>query len=43
VILNLKYGARDAAEVLDEIGREVVPQLDASPQIAQSARGVGRR
>jgi luciferase-type oxidoreductase len=27
VILNLKYGARDAGEVLDEIGREVLPQL----------------
>lgn len=27
VILNLKYGARDAGEVLDEIGREVLPRL----------------
>jgi predicted oxidoreductase len=39
VILNLKYGARDAAEVLDEIGQEVLPQLDASQQTAQSERG----
>lgn len=34
VILNLKYGARDAAQVLDEIGQEVLPQLDASQQTA---------
>lgn len=34
VILNLKYGVRDAAEVLDEIGQEVLPQLDASQQTA---------
>lgn len=32
VILNLKYGARDAAEVMEEIGREVLPRLDASQQ-----------
>jgi luciferase-type oxidoreductase len=31
VILNLKYGARDASEVLEEIGREVLPKLDAPP------------
>ncbi|WP_323843994.1 LLM class oxidoreductase [Microbulbifer magnicolonia] len=43
VILNLKYGARDAAEVLDEIGQEVLPQLDASQQAAPSARGVSKR
>lgn len=30
VILNLKYGARDAAEVIEDIGREVLPMLDAS-------------
>ena len=34
VILNLKYGARDAAEVLDEIGQEVLPQIDNSELIA---------
>lgn len=34
VILNLKYGARDAAEVLDEIGQEVLPQVEASSQNA---------
>jgi luciferase-type oxidoreductase len=33
VILNLKYGARDAGEVLEEIGREVLPKLDA-PQVS---------
>jgi hypothetical protein len=27
--LNLKYGRRSAAEVLDEIGEEVLPQLRA--------------
>ena len=27
VILNLKYGARDAGAVLEEIGKEVLPQL----------------
>lgn len=43
VILNLKYGARDAAEVLEEIGQEVLPQLDASSQPARSALGVIRR
>lgn len=43
VILNLKYGSRDAAEVLDEIGQEVLPQLDASQQTAQSARRMSRR
>ena len=45
VILNLKYGARDAAEVLDEIGQEVFPQLNASQQAAPGrmrARGVSR-
>ena len=30
VILNFKYGTREAAEVLDEIGREILPQLEAS-------------
>jgi hypothetical protein len=27
VILNLKYGRRAAVEVLEEIGREVIPRL----------------
>lgn len=31
VILNVKYGARDAAEVIDEIGRDVLPHLNAAP------------
>jgi hypothetical protein len=30
VILNLKYGARPAAEVLEEIGTEVLPALAAA-------------
>lgn len=47
VILNLKYGARSAGEVLEEIGFEVLPQLKASqpasapaaaPKRVQSAR-----
>jgi luciferase-type oxidoreductase len=32
VILNFKYGARNAAEVLEEIGQEILPQLEASSQ-----------
>jgi len=43
VILNLKYGTRDAAEVLDEIGQEVLPQLEAGQQTVQSTRSVSRR
>jgi luciferase-type oxidoreductase len=38
VILNLKYGRRDAGEVLQEIGREILPQLDA--QAGASRDGV---
>lgn len=30
VILNFKYGARTAAEVLEEIGQEILPQLTAA-------------
>jgi luciferase-type oxidoreductase len=30
VILNFKYGARSAGDVLEEIGREILPQLAAS-------------
>jgi luciferase-type oxidoreductase len=30
VILNLKYGARSAGDVLEEIGREILPQLAAT-------------
>ena len=44
VILNLKYGARDAAEVLEEIGQEVLPQLDASQLTAhERTRALSRR
>jgi luciferase-type oxidoreductase len=32
VILNFKYGTRDAADVLEEIGLEILPQLEASSQ-----------
>ena len=32
VILNFKYGTRDAGEVLEEIGREILPQLEHSSQ-----------
>lgn len=35
VILNFKYGARDAGSVLEEIGREVLPRLEESqPEIS---------
>lgn len=34
VILNLKYGARDAGEVLEEIGEEVLPRLEENSQNA---------
>ena len=35
VILNFKYCKRDAAEVLEEMGQEILPQLDASqPAVA---------
>lgn len=27
VILNLKYGSRPAADVLEDIGRDVIPRL----------------
>jgi luciferase-type oxidoreductase len=30
VILNFKYGGRSAAEVLEEIGQEVLPELEAT-------------
>jgi hypothetical protein len=32
VILNFKYGARDAAEVLEEIGAEILPRLNAAAE-----------
>ena len=39
VILNFKYGTRDAAEVLDEIGEEILPQLPgAAPGAMDGAR-----
>lgn len=37
VILNLKYGRRDAGEVLEEIGREILPQLEATQLEAATA------
>jgi luciferase-type oxidoreductase len=36
VILNFKYSARDAAEVLEEIGQEVLPRLEASQPAADA-------
>lgn len=36
VALNLKYGRRDAGEVLEEVGYEVLPQLRA-PRVAERA------
>jgi hypothetical protein len=30
VILNFKYGARNAGDVLEEIGKKILPQLAAS-------------
>jgi luciferase-type oxidoreductase len=36
VILNFKYAKRDAADILEEIGREVLPQLEASQPAARS-------
>lgn len=38
VIFNFKYGTRDAAEVLEEIGQEILPQLEAGA--ANTAAGV---
>jgi len=32
VVLNLKYGSRDAAQVLEELGREVLPRFSAHSQ-----------
>jgi luciferase-type oxidoreductase len=37
VALNLKYGARDAGDVLEEIGRDVLPQLAAKQKEAAVA------
>jgi hypothetical protein len=37
VILNFKYGRRNAAEVLEEIGREILPQLEADQPAAAAA------
>jgi hypothetical protein len=34
VILNLKYGAGSATEVLDEIGEEILPPLETNSQNA---------
>lgn len=35
VILNLKYGARDAGAVLEEIGKEILPQLTEGAMAAR--------
>lgn len=36
LILNLKYAKRDAVEILEEIGQEILPRLEASQPSAQS-------
>jgi luciferase-type oxidoreductase len=44
VILNFKYSKRAAGEVLEEIGQELLPQLEASePKRAATAGAGGRR
>ncbi|MBK5395585.1 hypothetical protein JFU47_02355 [Pseudomonas sp. TH39(2020)] len=30
VVLNFKYGERDAAQVVEEVGREILPRLEDS-------------
>lgn len=30
VVLNFKYGERDAAQVVEEVGREILPRLEYS-------------
>ena len=37
VILDFKYGARHAGEVLEEIGREVLPRLEGSQPRTEAA------
>jgi luciferase-type oxidoreductase len=37
VILNFKYSTRDASEVLEEVGREILPQLEADQPAAAVA------
>jgi len=39
VILNFKYGARNAGDVLEEIGRDILPQLAASQPGPHRAQG----
>lgn len=36
VVLNLKYGNRPAAEVLEEVGEEVLPRFAAHAQVAEA-------
>lgn len=36
VIFNFKYGARSAADVLEEIGQEILPQLEATRPAAMA-------
>jgi luciferase-type oxidoreductase len=42
VALNLKYGERDAGEVLEEIGQEVLPQLEAAHPAPRNKNSAGR-
>ena len=42
VILNLKYAKRNAVEVLEEIGQEVLPQLEAALPAPRNKNTAGR-
>ncbi|WP_206108246.1 LLM class oxidoreductase [Paludisphaera soli] len=41
VVLNFKYARRDAAEVLEEVGREILPRLKAEAPAALAAPPAG--
>jgi hypothetical protein len=40
VALNLKYGTRDTDEVLEEIGQEILPQLELREPAASAVHSV---
>jgi hypothetical protein len=37
VILNFKYARRDAADILEEVGREILPRLEAGRSAVPTA------
>ena len=43
VILNFKYGARDAADVLEEFGQEIMPQLEDDHDAGEGEHRAARR